>query len=132
VALGLAQNGLMRAKNIGFLPVKTHEPTLKEREANNWGAVSLVIDEWILWEYACCYIGMNANATVETVSKSLPPDFAAALGIEIAPPAPPKAMPFIALTEYEQAIELRLKAMNWDRLAESAVEDVLERRKGRV
>jgi hypothetical protein len=122
----------MNAKSIGFLPVKTHEPTLKEHEANNWGAVSLVIDEWILWEYACCYIGMNANATVETVSKSLPPEFAAVLGIELAPANPPKAVPFIALTEYEQAIERRLRGMDWDRLAETAVEDVLERRRGRV
>jgi len=56
-------------------------------------------DEWILWEYACCHIEMNANAIVETVSKSFPPDFAAALGIDIASPAPPKAVSFIALAE---------------------------------
>jgi hypothetical protein len=75
---------------------------------------------------------MNANATVETVSKSFPSEFAAVLGIEIAPPASRKAVPFIALTEYEQAIERRLKAMDWDRLAEGAVENMLERRRGCV
>jgi hypothetical protein len=75
---------------------------------------------------------MNANATVETVSKSLPPELAAALGIELAPANPPKAVPFIALTEYEQAIERRPNALDWDHLAEMAVEDVLERRRGRV
>jgi hypothetical protein len=62
--------------------------------------------------------------TMENVSKSLPPDFAAALGIEIAPPTLAKTMPFIARTEYEQAIERRLKAMAWERLAERAVEQI--------
>src|SRR5579859_5957961 len=104
----------MNAKSIGFLPAKTHEPTLKEREANNWGAVSLVIDELIVWEYCCCYLGANPGATVEMVSKSLTPDFAAALGIEIAPLA--KAMPFLTLDAYEQAVEWRMKAMDWERL----------------
>ena len=35
VAFNLVQNGLMNAKSIGFLPVKTHEPTLKEGEADD-------------------------------------------------------------------------------------------------
>jgi hypothetical protein len=45
--------------------------------------VVLILDEWILLEYSFCYLGVQQNATAETVSKSLSPEFAKALGLEI-------------------------------------------------
>jgi hypothetical protein len=50
----LIQAQQMNGKSIGFLPTKTHAPTDKEIQNNNWGnIVNLVIDEWILLEYTC-------------------------------------------------------------------------------
>jgi hypothetical protein len=37
--------------------------------------VDLIFDEWILLEYSCCFLGVQQNATVEAVSKSLSPEF---------------------------------------------------------
>ena len=50
-----------------------------DSDKNNWTAsqVEWVIDEWLLLEYACCFIPCNPDTLVETVSKSnldIPPD----------------------------------------------------------
>jgi hypothetical protein len=131
VAFALVQNGLMNAKSIGLLPVKAHAPKEHERQENSALAkVDLILDEWILLEYSCCYLGVQQNATVEAVSKSLSPEFAKALGIE-APPALPTA-PFITLDEYQRAIEQRVAVINWDALANEAVQSATQRQLGRV
>jgi len=56
VALCLVQADLLRGKSIGFLPTKVHSPSEMERQTNGWKAVDLVIDEWILLEYACTFL----------------------------------------------------------------------------
>jgi hypothetical protein len=102
VAFTLVQADLLRGKSIGFLPVKVHTPTTSEVEewarktnhgehgAHGDGPVSpvfpvvkLVIDEWILLEYACVFLPAQQNAVVESVSKALtiPDEFRKALGI---------------------------------------------------
>jgi len=131
VAFALVQNGLMNAKSIGLLPVKAHTPKEHERQENpSLAKVDLILDEWILLEYSCCYLGVQQNATVEAVSKSLSPEFAKALGIE-APPAMPTAA-FITLAEHQRAVEQRVRAVDWNGIAEEAVRDALERKTGRV
>jgi hypothetical protein len=78
VVFPLVQSGLLNGKSIGFLPVKVHTPADSEIDKNQWSkAPSLIIDEWVLLEYACCYLPCQQNAIVESVSKS----FADALGI---------------------------------------------------
>ncbi|HLW63935.1 MAG TPA: hypothetical protein VKS79_01365 [Gemmataceae bacterium] len=73
VAFALVQNGLMNAKSIG-LPVKVHQSkSLKCEQNPELARVDLILDEWILLEYSCCYLGVQQNATVEAVSKSLSP-----------------------------------------------------------
>ena len=74
----------MQGKSIGFLPLKVHVPDDKEVQKNHWGdRVGLVIDEWLLLEYACVFLPANQEALVESVSKGaleLSPDLLAALG----------------------------------------------------
>jgi hypothetical protein len=56
VAFALVQADLLRGKSIGFLPVKVHTPSAEERRQKDWDHVGLVIDEWILLEYACTFL----------------------------------------------------------------------------
>jgi len=69
----LVQAGLLNGKSIGFLPVKMHIPDDNEYAARNWkpSEVKRVIDDWILLEYACVFLGANQDALVEDVSKAL-------------------------------------------------------------
>ena len=60
---------------------------------NNWNDdVSLVIDEWLLLEYACVFLPANQDALVEAVSKGavdIPSDLLDALGLNaLQAPAP--------------------------------------------
>jgi hypothetical protein len=131
VAFALVQKGLMNAKSIGCRPVKVHQPKEHERQQNpELAKVDLILDEWILLEYSCCFLSVQQNATVEAVSKSRSPEFAKALWIE-APPAVP-TVPFITLHEYQRAIEQRLGAINCHSLAEETVRRVLDKKRGIV
>jgi len=56
VAFALVQADLLRGKSIGFLPTKVHTPTRDEKQQDGWQDVELVIDEWVLLEYACVYL----------------------------------------------------------------------------
>jgi hypothetical protein len=72
VAFALVQADLLRGKSIGFLPTKVHAPDDREREQHGWAKVGLVIDEWVLLEYACVFLPAQQNAVVESVGKELP------------------------------------------------------------
>src|SRR5205823_2881010 len=74
-AFSLIQAGLLRGKSIGFLPTRVHAPTAMECTEHGWepNRVQMVIDEWILLEYACTYLPAQQNAVVEAVSKTLAP-----------------------------------------------------------
>src|SRR6516164_313670 len=71
VAFSLVQADLLRGKSIGLLPTKVHVPTTEESASKRWEKVGMVIDEWILLEYACVYIPAQQNAVLESVSKGL-------------------------------------------------------------
>jgi hypothetical protein len=87
-AFTLVQSGLLNGKSIGFLPLKVHTPTDAEINKNGWTKPPcLIIDEWVLLEYACCYLPCQQNAVVESVSKSIPASFLEALGINVDDPA---------------------------------------------
>src|SRR5262249_17052098 len=83
--LALVQAGMLQGKSIGFLPLKVHGPTDRAVEQNGWQECRLVIDEWLLLEYACVFLPANQNALVEAVSKGtldLPTDLRAALSLD--------------------------------------------------
>lgn len=140
VAFSLVQADLLRGKSIGFLPTKVHTPTDREREQNGWRDVTLVIDEWILLEYACCFLPCQQNAVVEAVSKSaidpLPDDFLQVMGLtpELfrAPTPTAHTVPFTPLEEIEKSIQRRIQAIDFGALARQAIQDGLDRARGRV
>lgn len=78
----LVREGMLCGKSIGFLPLKVHSPDRAERRERGWGdEVRLVVDRWLLLEYACVSLPANPLTLVESVTKSLP---AAALAREVA------------------------------------------------
>jgi hypothetical protein len=132
VAFALVQADMLRGKSIGFLPTKVHVPDQKEIDKHGWANVSLVIDEWLLLEYACTFLPAQQNAVVEAVSKSglsIPEEFLQAMGLDAAllrrEPAP---VPFTPLAEIEKAIERRLAGFDLGAL----VRERLDVARGRV
>ena len=74
VAFPMVQAGLLRGKSIGFLPLKVRTPTSDEiKHRPELAKVRYVIEEWLLAEYACCYLPMQPNAVVEQVAKAARP-----------------------------------------------------------
>jgi hypothetical protein len=129
----LIQAGLLQGKSIGFLPTKVHVPDDAERQKNNWGDVSLVIDEWLLLEYACVFLPANQDALVEAVSKGvadLPPEFLRAMGVEL-PPAP-GVVSFTALAEIEQHVERAVRDLDLDAFTQRIIAESIDRAVGRV
>jgi hypothetical protein len=85
LAFSLVQADLLRGKSIGFLPTKVHPPSRDELTKPGWEKVALVIDEWLLLEYACTFLPTQQNALVEAVSKSavkVDDDFLKAMGLD--------------------------------------------------
>lgn len=123
----LIQADLMRGKSIGFLPLKVHSPTAEEvQQRPEWAGVRLVIERWLLLEYACCYLPCNQNAVVEAVGKRLlTDDLARALQIAL-PPALPDLVPFTPLAEVEKALARAVEAfrpLEWtEKIAKSRID----------
>jgi hypothetical protein len=140
IAFSLVQADLLRGKSIGFLPVKVHVPADKEMRERGWTKVGLVIDEWILLEYACVFLPAQQNAVVESVSKSLPPipwAIREALGLSeddarISQPHESDPVAFTLMSTIAQAAQQRLEEIDPVELAERAVSDRLDRLRGRV
>jgi hypothetical protein len=132
VAFSLVQADLLRGKSIGFLPTRVHVPGDEELRQNGWGKVGLVIDEWILLEYACVFLPAQGNAVVESVAKSLPPipeEFRKALGMPEPHLGP---VPFVTLADLERALSRTIASVDPVAIAERTAQDVLDRRRGRV
>jgi hypothetical protein len=159
-AFALVQADLLRGKSIGFLPTAVHVPTEKERRAKSgeeragsglstlgsgpsgdWSKVELVIDEWILLEYACVFLPAQQNAVVENVSKTLPSDaamsksFAKALGLDEGRGARGQgrgneAIVFTSLSEVESCIARRIA--DWKPDIVHVVREVIDRYRGRI
>jgi hypothetical protein len=140
VAFSLVQADLLRGKSIGFLPTKVHVPEQKEIDQHGWQKVGLVVDEWLLLEYACTFLPAQQNAVVEAVGKSalaLPESFLQAMGLDpglFQPPTQPEvaAIPFTPWEEIARTVQRRLTA--WDPSAHAlhAVHEHIDRARGRV
>jgi hypothetical protein len=134
-AFALVQSGLLLGKSIGFLPTKIHLPTEKELGQPGWDKVNLVIDEWLLLEYACVYLPAQQNAVVESVSKSgIRGQESGTVRNSLAPdPRPLIPIPHTSLKAIEEAVLNRLPPLN--RLAEIAAQraqEQIELLQGRV
>jgi hypothetical protein len=154
-AFPLVQGGLLSGKSIGFLPLKVHQPKRAECEQFHWDpdSTELVIDEWLLLEYACVYLPCNQDTLVESVSKGLvvPEAMLKAMGVEAekltmlvagkgenkdGPPTLPVTSPgpmaFTPLSEIEKAVCAGIRALDLDKIAREACKLAWERRQGRV
>jgi hypothetical protein len=149
VAFSLVQADLLRGKSIGFLPTKIHAPSAQELSENNWDKVNLVIDEWLLLEYACTFLPAQQNAVVEAVSKSavtIPEEFIKAMGLDPrlfedsarrpdgppSAPSPPEPIPFTSLSEIEDIVAARLKVIADPRALDARVQAAVDRARGRI
>jgi hypothetical protein len=140
VAFSLVQADLLRGKSIGFLPTKLHAPEQKEIDKNGWNKVDLVIDEWLLLEYACTFLPAQQNAVVEAVSKGtvpLPEEFIKAMGLDptifdAAPPTPEQLIPFTPFAEIEKVITQRLKALGDPHFLTNRLQEHIDVRRGRI
>ncbi len=133
----LIQAGLLQGKSVGFLPVKVHVPDAREVQKNNWGdRVDLVIDEWLLLEYACVFLPANQDALVESVAKgafTLADDVRLALGLsEPLLHAEERIIPFTSLEEIQRAVLGRIEAIDFRALAEKTIKETLYKSIGRV
>jgi hypothetical protein len=54
------------------LPTKGHFADVKEAAKNNWYEGMLIVEEWLLIEYAVGTIPVNPETVVEVVSKTIP------------------------------------------------------------
>jgi hypothetical protein len=140
-AFALVKAGLLTGKSIGFLATKSHSPTPEEIKKNaDLADAWRIIDEWVLVEYCCTWMPVNPDCVVEAVSKSLVTEGdLAALGIELpVPPAKapatlaPTVVPFTPLDEISKAVTRCIQAWNLEEIAKKAVQDGLDRARGRV
>jgi hypothetical protein len=69
-AFALVQADLLRGKSIGFLPTRVHVPDERERTQSGWRDVALVIDEWLLLEYACTFL--NVKPKINASKRHIP------------------------------------------------------------
>jgi hypothetical protein len=107
------QAGLLNAKTIGSLPTKADFNDVNEAAKNNWREGTLVVEEWLLIEYAVGTIPVNPETVVEVVYKTIP-------GAE--------PVPFITLEELEKVLASRINSIDVTTLAR----ETLARMRGRV
>jgi hypothetical protein len=154
-AFELVKADLLRGKSIGFFPLKVRTPTAEEKSRHSgWQQVRYVIEEWLLAEYACCFLPVQPHAVVEQVSKSLAvPEHILQLASAVpptrglTPPGSPLCDPVssaglrprlaeraIAFTPWEQiekALRRQLAAID-RRILEKSVELTLQKARGVV
>ncbi len=64
----LVQTGLLAGKSIGFLPLQVREPSYSEIQNQPYlSQVRLIIEKWLLLEYACCAFPAQPRALVQSV-----------------------------------------------------------------
>jgi hypothetical protein len=107
------QAGLLNAKSIGWLPTKAHFADVKEAAKNNWREGTLVVEEWLLIEYAVGTIPVNPETVVEVVSKAIPSA---------------EPVPFITLAELEKSMQAHIESIDLTQI----VNESISRMQGRV
>ena len=128
IAFELVKAGLLGGKSIGFIPLKLRAPTAEEIQKNpDYVCVRYVIEEWLLAEYACCYLPMQPNAVVETVSKSVPESWLELLGLPKVP-----SMAFTSLTSVESAAKRLLSSDRLEEWLDEACNRAWQKARGRI
>ena len=119
--LAQIQAGLLNAKSIGWLPTKAHFADVKEAAKNNWREGTLVVEEWLLIEYAVGAIPVNPETILEVVSKTA--------GIrDQGSGVSEMQVPFITLAELEKSMQKRIESIDISAIAQ----ETIARMQGRV
>ncbi len=114
----LVQAGLLRGKSIGFLPLKTRSPTESEvQQQPALAQVRCIIEEWLLLEYACCYLPVQQQAVVEAVSKAMVPPLGSATWEALGLPGRLPVVSDPTMLVWQQ-LEQSLRDWDWERLAQ--------------
>jgi hypothetical protein len=100
------QAGVLNAKSIGWLPTKAHFADVKEAAKNYWREGTLVVEEWLLIEYAVGTIPVNPETVVEVVSKTI-------TGAE--------PVPFITLAELKKSMQKRIESLDIGAIAQETI-----------
>lgn len=138
VAFDLVKAGLLCGKSIGFFPLKIHRPTQEEIAADPaLKDVRYIIEEWLLAEYACCFLPTQPNAVVEEICKALPTGLTAALTMAGGSPAGggrPGCLgaAVTSIREIERALPGYVRAAPLERMIEQALERSWHRLRGRI
>jgi hypothetical protein len=133
IAFGLVQSGLLRGKSIGFFPLKLRTPAAEEIDRQPaLKNVRYIIEEWLLAEYAGCYVPMP-HAVVEQVSKALAVHGGADLqSARTGRIENPSYMPFTSLWEIDKALPGYLLAADLEAIIAGALERSWQKARGRV
>jgi hypothetical protein len=138
----LIEAGLLNGKSIGWLPTKAHYADAKEITANNYPDNTLIVEEWLLIEYAVATIPVNPETVVEIVSKAkpMPAELSSALGwsdalragacqrLEHKASTPGRPIIFTPVGEITKAVERAIARIDLAKL----VSDSIDRKRGRV
>ena len=115
----LVQAGLLAGKSIGFLPLQVHVPDEKEVAQRGWAEdVRLVIDRWLLLEYACVSLPANPHALVEAVAKGR-------LRLDA-------GLAFTSVREVERAVHRHVQQLDLPAFLSRVVREALDRVSGRI
>jgi hypothetical protein len=79
---------------------------MKEAAKNNWHEGMLIVEEWLLIEYAVGTIPVNPVTGVEVVSKTMP-------GVE--------PVPFITLAELEKSMQQHIESIDIGAIAQETI-----------
>lgn len=82
----LVQQGILKGKSIGFLPIQVRPPSKEDLTARpDWADVRLIIAKWLLLEYAVAPVPSNPDALVQSIGKGLvvPESLLDAMGVMI-------------------------------------------------
>ncbi len=134
----LIKASLLQGKSIGFITLKSHVPNSHEIAARpELAQVDRIIDEWLLLEYACCFLPSNQSALVEAVSKSAVTVSDAVLkilGFETAPvkTRTHETIPFLTADQIECEIQRRIQKFDIRAHYEARIKEMYDRARGRI
>ena len=91
----LMQQRILGTVSIGFIPVKSHEPTEDDLKANSsYAGVRRIHDEIVMLEYSIVNVPANPDATIDAVSKGIL-TISAPLQQDLGLYVPPNAIDFV-------------------------------------